>query len=48
MTYEHPGEYSNNVYSKLAGPGGVAGLADFVLGALVRGGTPQFMYPWMP
>jgi protease-4 len=48
VTYQRPGEYSNNVYSKLAVPSGLAGLADFDLATLVRGGTPQFMYLWMP
>ncbi|MFO0699862.1 MAG: signal peptide peptidase SppA [Nitrospira sp.] len=48
VTYQRPGEYSNNVYSKLAVPSGLAGLADFDLATFVRGGTPQFMYLWMP
>lgn len=48
VTYQRPGEYSNNVYSKLVAPGGLASLADFDLGTVVRGGTPQFMYLWMP
>jgi len=48
VTYQRPGEYSNNVYSKLAASSGLAGLADFDLATLVRGGTPQFMYLWMP
>jgi len=48
VTYQRPGEYSNNVYSKLLAPGGLAGLADLDLMTFVRGGTPQFMYMWMP
>ncbi len=48
VTYQRPGEYSSNVYSKLVAPSGLASLADFDLGAVVRGGTPQFMYLWMP
>ncbi len=48
VTYKRPGEYSNNVYSKLVAPNGLASLADFDLATLVRGGTPQFMYLWMP
>ena len=48
VTYKRPGEYSNNVYSKVLAPNGLASLADFDLATLVRGGTPQFMYLWMP
>jgi protease-4 len=29
-------------------PSGLASLADLDLMAVVRGGTPQFMYMWMP
>jgi protease-4 len=48
VTYKRPGEYSNNVYSKFLSPGPLAGLADLDLMSFVRGGTPQFMYLWMP
>jgi protease IV len=48
VTYQRPGEYSNNVYSKLMAPSGLASLAEFDLATFVRGGTPQFMYLWMP
>ncbi|MEK9139935.1 MAG: S49 family peptidase, partial [Nitrospirota bacterium] len=48
VTYQRPGEYSNNVYSKLLAPSGLAGLADLDLMTVVRGGAPQFMYMWMP
>ena len=48
VTYKRPGEYSNNVYSKLFEPSGLAGLADLDLMSFVRGGSPQFMYLWMP
>ena len=48
VTYQRPGEYSNNVYSKLVAPSGLASLAEFDLATVVRGGTPQFMYLWMP
>jgi protease-4 len=48
VTYHRPGEYSNNVYSKVLAPNGLAGLADLDLMSFVRGGTPQFMYLWMP
>ncbi|MBH0185252.1 MAG: hypothetical protein HP477_07520 [Nitrospira sp.] len=48
VTYQRPGEYSNNIYSKLLAPGPLAGFADLDVLALARGGTPQFMYLWMP
>lgn len=48
VTYHRPGEYSNNVYSKLLAPGPLSSLAEFDVMALARGGTPQFMYLWMP
>lgn len=48
VTYTRPGEYTNNVYSKVLRPGGLAGLADLDMMAVVRGGSPQFMYLWMP
>jgi protease IV len=48
VTYKRPGSYSNNVYSKLMVPGPLAGLGELDLMAFVRGGTPQFMYLWMP
>jgi protease-4 len=48
ITYHRPGEYSNNVYSKLLAPGPLSSLVEFDVMALARGGTPQFMYLWMP
>jgi protease-4 len=48
VTYQRPGEYSNNVYSRLLAPGALASLAELDLASFVRGGTPQFMYLWMP
>ncbi len=48
VTYKRPGTYSNNVYSKLITPGPLTSLADLDLMPFVRGGTPQFMYLWMP
>lgn len=48
VTYQRPGEYSNNIYSKLLVPGPLAGFGDLDIMALARGGTPQFMYIWMP
>jgi len=48
VTYKRPGEYSNNVYSKLMAPNPLASLANLDLMSFVLGGSPQFMYLWMP
>lgn len=49
VKYRRPGEYQNNVYSRLLGvEPGLAALANLDLLSLVRKGTPQFMYLWMP
>jgi protease-4 len=50
VTYRRPGEYQNNIDSHaLQGTGsGFASLANIDLLSMVRGGTPQFMYLWMP
>ena len=49
VTYRRPGEYKNNIYSQLlGGSSNVLSLANLDLGAMFRGGTPQFMYLWMP
>ncbi|MEK7726266.1 MAG: signal peptide peptidase SppA, partial [Nitrospirota bacterium] len=48
VTYHRPGEYSNNVYTKLMAPGPLAALGNLDVMSFVRGGTPQFMYLWMP
>jgi protease-4 len=49
VTYGRRGEYHNNIYSRLFGASpGITGLVDFDLLSMVRGGTPQFMYLWMP
>ncbi|MFO0773294.1 MAG: signal peptide peptidase SppA [Nitrospiraceae bacterium] len=50
VTYRRPGEYRNNIYSKMVNgsPDGLAGLAQVDLMSLVRGGSPQFLYLWMP
>jgi len=49
VVYRRPGEYRNNVYSRmLAGGGGPAVFPSLDLFTLVRGGIPQFMYLWMP
>jgi protease-4 len=50
VTYRRPGEFQNNIYSRaLLGAGsGLSGLAALDLLSMVRGGSPQFMYLWMP
>jgi len=49
VTYGRRGEYQNNIYSRLFGTSsGLSGLANLDLLSMVRGGTPQFMYLWMP
>ena len=49
VVYKRPGDYVNNIYSRwLGGGSGLAGLTNLDLMALIRGGTPQFMYLWMP
>jgi protease-4 len=49
VVYRRPGEYRPNVYARfLGGGGGLGEWANLDLMALVRGGTPQFMYLWMP
>jgi len=49
VTYGHRGEYKHNIYSRLLGTSpGITGLVDIDLLSMVRGGTPQFMYLWMP
>ena len=49
VTYRRHGEYQNNIYSRvLSGGSGLSNLANMDLLSLVRGGSPQFMYLWMP
>ena len=49
VTYRRPGEYQNNIYSRMAAPTpNLANLANIDLLSMVRGGSPQFMYLWMP
>ena len=51
IVYQQPGEYRHNIYSRLLGPsdgGAWNALTSFDLMALIRSGTPQFMYLWMP
>ena len=50
VMYRRGGEYKNNIYSR-AVAGGMASAGGFPsldLLSMVRGGTPQFMYLWMP
>jgi protease IV len=49
VTYRRSGEYQNNIYSRVLGGGsGLSSLAQMDLLSIVRGGSPQFMYLWMP
>ncbi|HYM38377.1 MAG TPA: signal peptide peptidase SppA [Nitrospiraceae bacterium] len=49
VVYQEPGEYRHNIYSRFLGQQGNGSLlANFDLMALVRSGTPQFMYLWIP
>jgi protease IV len=49
VTYRRHGEYQNNIYSRLFGnASGLNSLARMDLLSIVRGGSPQFMYLWMP
>ena len=49
VVYQQPGEYRHNIYSQVfSQPGDMNPLANFDLMALVRRGTPQFMYLWVP
>src|SRR5262245_5710668 len=49
VTYRRRGEYQNNIYSQMFGTGpGLSKLASMDLLSIVRGGSPQFMYLWMP
>jgi protease-4 len=49
VTYGRLGVYQNNIYSRLFGTSsGITGLVNLDLLSMVRGGTPQFMYLWMP
>jgi protease IV len=48
VVYRRAGEYKPNIYARLLGsPQGLSAL-NFDLMGLVRNGTPQFMYLWMP
>jgi protease IV len=49
VTYRRRGEYQNNIYSRVFGAGsGLSSFANMDLLSIVRGGSPQFMYLWMP
>lgn len=49
VMYRRAGEYRQNIYSRLmSGPGGWLNVPALDLMSLIRGGTPQFMYLWMP
>ena len=49
VTYRRRGEYQNNIYSRLFSTGSsLSSLANMDLLSIVRGGSPQFMYLWMP
>ena len=49
VTYRRHGEYQNNIYSRVIGnSSGLSNLVHMDLLSIVRGGSPQFMYLWMP
>jgi len=47
VTYQQPRDYKNNIYSQ-ALTGGMAGWPRMDFKSLVRAGSPQFLYLWMP
>ena len=46
VIYARPGSYKQNIYSE--GMGSLEALVHLDIMGLVRGGTPQFLYLWMP
>jgi protease-4 len=48
VIYARPGAYKQNIYSESQGLGSLEALARLDVMSLVRGGTPQFLYLWMP
>jgi protease-4 len=49
VTYRRAGEYRHNIYSSFLGGGvALAHLSNLDAMTLLRSGTPQFMYLWMP
>ncbi|MGH7255564.1 MAG: signal peptide peptidase SppA, partial [Nitrospirales bacterium] len=49
VTYRRPGEYRPNIYARMFGGGAdLSDLAQLDLLSLIPGGTPQFLYLWLP
>ena len=48
VIYARPGAYKHNIYSSASDPSTLESLANLDVMGLVRGGTPQFLYLWMP
>jgi len=48
VIYVRPGAYKHNIYSEQPGPSVLEAFASLNVMGLVRGGTPQFLYLWMP
>ncbi len=48
VMYVRPGTYKHNIYSQLGETSTLEALAHLDVMGLVRGGTPQFLYLWMP
>ena len=48
VMYVRPGTYKNNIYSQAPGTSTLEALANLDIMGLVRGGTPQFLYLWIP
>jgi protease IV len=48
VIYVRPGSYKHNIYSQAPGGSTLEALANLDIIGLVRGGTPQFLYLWMP
>ncbi len=48
VMYVRPGAYKHNIYSQAPGTSTLEALANLDVMGLVRGGTPQFLYLWMP
>src|SRR5437899_8773544 len=48
VMYVRPGTYKSNIYSQAPGTSTLEALANLDIMGLVRGGTPQFLYLWIP
>lgn len=48
VMYTRPGAYRQNIYSQMPGSSSLEALARLDLMSLLPGGTPQFLYLWMP